>query len=1129
MQIKKQGPLFDAARFGRADEIAGLLGDCSCTVDDHNDLGQTALHIAAEFNQVAVIRLLVDNGASVNFDDKNNYNEGKSQDDRGTFRRLPIHCAAKSGATEAIKILAKLKSSLVEKEADGYTPLHIAVQNGHLEAVKTLCDLQVDIEVTNELKDSDDRGRTPLHLAIINRHVDVALELLKRRANYLAEDSNGITPFFWASKLGLTAITEAITKLIAANSSSSVEGDSTKTSEDAADNNEALLAALNTIDKDGNSELHRAALTGATKTITELCKYGANVDALNKAGHTPLFVACDIEAIKKTIKKKLDQNSQKLEERQKPVVEELLRQKANRNIPDKRGDTPLHLVTETCCNSLVKLLCDNNTNVNSPNEAGMTALHVAAREQNSPGMVMILKAAGNVHVYDEDKNTPLHTLLLNEDDDEYDDDDLKFIGRCVDALLGKGCLVKVMNLNNETPLSLAEDNFGEDSDIYQKIRAAAENEESPDASDDNSEQLNPDEPQSTPAISLTSTQPTAEIAASPLSPVSSPAFRTASPEIPDADVMSELEKLTRTLIEEHSNAEEEEDIPSEEFPLKPSSNVEVTDLFQNFMSFNHADSEFISFCKKMIDQAQSFGDTTSITNSQGENFFHILTKNPAFAALFDQYISKLQLDQLEKLMTHTNSAKETALHYACRCLNLEMLKKFTTCFARNFLLELAQSKNSEGLNALQLLLYSGLDPLAQKYKATIDRGDMELSRCKRNLFNECRTNPIAFPMLQLFTEKLGDPRLALDTDPAGNNALMLACYTNDTPILIRILETLHATDHINQAASQTLVNFAFTPLQFICAFGDRIRLSLILAMLANLATDKCIKQNALQHCYATQVAKDDPHFYDLVTLLANFYDKSFEKSILRKGLNQPSLLVKSLHHDQVLSRILMSRKHVSMRYAILIDACEGRFGPESPRYGFFPQAVTSESGRLLLIRHLFRINWSNALISNIANLFQTFRNNRIVWDNDPKTIIINILFNYLNNFHKATAEISDAFIVLAIFYQVPTKVSELNHREVQFLETCAVENDENDYPVIMLQTLGRFLQEQSNGNPAMRKEILSRIFRSKSLYFAMLIKCLPKLEHFEKTVEEKFISTIQSMAESSTQSQKGEDNGNGIK
>ena len=154
-------------------------------------VGRTPLHQAASVNHIAMVKLLLENGASVNVkDDFDNsplhlaIHEGHgklaklliesgayihSRNDNGN---LPVQVAAFAGLPDVITLLIDAGSPINAQDQAGDTPLHDAAAQGHVEAAQVLVGAGADVNATNNA------GETPLDLAEQGGHGSVA-EVLK--------------------------------------------------------------------------------------------------------------------------------------------------------------------------------------------------------------------------------------------------------------------------------------------------------------------------------------------------------------------------------------------------------------------------------------------------------------------------------------------------------------------------------------------------------------------------------------------------------------------------------------------------------------------------------------------------------------------------------------------------------------------------------------------------------------------------------------------------------------------------------------------------------------------------------------------------------------------------------------
>lgn len=123
-------------------------------------------------------------------------------------------------------------------------------------------------------------------------------------------------------------------------------------------------------------DMHFAARCGNQGKVEEILGGGFDINtSLDYYDHTALHEACHNGRFK--------------------LVEFLLAEGADPNIPDKNGNLPLHTAAGVGCLKSVKLLFPRTKNVNARDCLGRTALHLAAFErltyvveflQQSPGV-----------------------------------------------------------------------------------------------------------------------------------------------------------------------------------------------------------------------------------------------------------------------------------------------------------------------------------------------------------------------------------------------------------------------------------------------------------------------------------------------------------------------------------------------------------------------------------------------------------------------------------------------------------------------------------------------------------------------------------------------------------------------
>ena len=121
----------------------------------------------------------------------------------------PIHWAAMSGHTTAIKELVNMTEDPNASGPYGHTPMYLATENGHLDVIKLLLPFLEDPNAP-----AGPKSLTPMYLAAKNGHLDV----IKLLAPFL-EDPNApagpgcLTPIYLGAEIGRADIIEFLAPL----------------------------------------------------------------------------------------------------------------------------------------------------------------------------------------------------------------------------------------------------------------------------------------------------------------------------------------------------------------------------------------------------------------------------------------------------------------------------------------------------------------------------------------------------------------------------------------------------------------------------------------------------------------------------------------------------------------------------------------------------------------------------------------------------------------------------------------------------------------------------------------------------------------------------------------------------
>ena len=345
-----------------------LVTNDSVNVEDCD--GNHALHTASRSSNIVTVRLLVDCGADTNAVNKHG--------------QTPLHRAAggEKDCPELCEILLKHDANVNAVYKDGNQPLHLACKQGHTKTVKWMLSHGADTNAVNK------HGQTPLHTAADGEKdcPELCETLLKHDASINAVDKDGNQPLHLACKQGHSKTGSLFVFYSADVSAVNSKGHSP-------------LHLLSQCVKDserqvdeGESCLHIAVRRGMTVTVQLLVDCGADTNAVNKHGQTPLHTAA---GGRKDCSK---------------LCEILLKHDTRINAVDKDGNQPLHLACKEYYTKTVKVMVSHGADVNTVNKHGQTPLYTAAggREDCPELCEVLLECGAKTNAVDEDGNQLLH-------------------------------------------------------------------------------------------------------------------------------------------------------------------------------------------------------------------------------------------------------------------------------------------------------------------------------------------------------------------------------------------------------------------------------------------------------------------------------------------------------------------------------------------------------------------------------------------------------------------------------------------------------------------------------------------------------------------------------------------------
>ena len=381
--------------------ILTLIKDSPDLINAPDRKGATLLQSAAAKGNVAVVKLLLENGAAV---------DGLQQPG---FTAL--HYAAANGRKAVVDLLLSKGAKPDARNVSGVTPLHLATLKGYESVAKALLAAGAPI---NDLTKDYSKGESedlpysiagymsPLHLASEGGYTRLVELLLAKGADVNAGYQ---TPLSYAVRKHYLPVAE-------------------------------LLLAAHANPNAGTCDLPLAvaAFAGETPVLKLLLAHGANPNTntplswqlymgqsflATGTAVRPLFLAVNrhaTEAVAELLRAKADPNA--LDPRGRsllfealphaPTLQALLESGANPNVADSEGDSPLFRAVYTTNQPAVELLLAHQADTTAARKSdGWTPLHLAAALGVKPIAELLLNAGAAINVTSKRGETPLHVAV----------------------------------------------------------------------------------------------------------------------------------------------------------------------------------------------------------------------------------------------------------------------------------------------------------------------------------------------------------------------------------------------------------------------------------------------------------------------------------------------------------------------------------------------------------------------------------------------------------------------------------------------------------------------------------------------------------------------------------------------
>lgn len=327
-------------------------------INEKDHEGRTSLIYAISQDYKALATILIEAGADINVVDKLN-------------KMSPLHYAVMYNDLEMINVLIKRNANLNLKEEQGRTALHYAVFLGAWDAATCLMENGSDIYTRNKNESS------LLHTVAMHGDNTFIDELVKRHIKINAYDNIENTPLHYACAYNNPYTIYFLIK----------KG-----------------AEVNASNHDGETPLHLAALHGNDECVDAMIGFNADINRTNIKGESALHYSIKsknkntmITLLKNGIDTNLYSNNGTALHyavHDYDVFVDLILFGVDAGLKDQHGRTVFHELSKTSSEekeSIIRLVCQHNVDINEKDNEGNTALHLAASHQQYDTMKLLIK------------------------------------------------------------------------------------------------------------------------------------------------------------------------------------------------------------------------------------------------------------------------------------------------------------------------------------------------------------------------------------------------------------------------------------------------------------------------------------------------------------------------------------------------------------------------------------------------------------------------------------------------------------------------------------------------------------------------------------------------------------------
>lgn len=338
-----------------------------------------------------------------------------------------LHAAVRTGRIEAVKELLAKGADVNARDRLGSTPLLDAVWNGNAPLVELLIAKGADVNAVHL-----EAGSTALEYAVLISRADLVSRLLAAHADLHHKHRSGQSIVHIAAGRGNAPVLELLAAAGADVHATDANANSPLDEAVAHNRLEAVrfligkgLSASKRSEVDGRGPLHEACVKGYADLIPVLVSAGADPEAGDHSGQSPLDLALaykNVSAVKMLLDSGNGDVRRTLQSAGKAMESATMRGQVE----------------------IVRLLLASGLDVNRATPNGTTYLHDAALKGQARVAVALLDAGAKLEARNASGGTPLHDAALGGD------------VKTITLLLDRGAAIDVTDAESgATPLMLA--------------------------------------------------------------------------------------------------------------------------------------------------------------------------------------------------------------------------------------------------------------------------------------------------------------------------------------------------------------------------------------------------------------------------------------------------------------------------------------------------------------------------------------------------------------------------------------------------------------------------------------------------------------------------------------------------